>query len=418
MFASCTHLLREEASTKTIMTNVSPIAEFSHATGDRRIMWLFNCIGTPTSLLYWNGIFPPYLRRFPKSEILTARAPSQPIPGTKYIVEYAGSIRIPLGTRRNTYPRQLVLASPTILQRIWKRKPDAIVISELLAYSIYVAIFRRLIPSKIIVLVESDPYRQTARRASWLVNSLRRFASRRMDAFLTNNESGQRYLVEQLNVPPEKVMVHPYLVSEIHQSEAPKDLPESIRKDIDDSGKVRFLYVGQLIERKGVLQLMNAVALLPDQLRTRMSLWLVGAGEQSTKIATRIEELGLQESVRLMGKRPYEELPEYYNAADVFVMPTLDDYRALVGFEAISLGLPLLHSKYDGACEELVDEARNGFSFDPLNSQQTAERITWFINNRHKLASMSDASREKSKVFTIKNAVDGIVQAIDNLFDD
>lgn len=388
--------------------------------GKRRIMWLFNCIGTPDSLLYWNGIFPPYLLKYPESEFLSARPPSKPILGTDHVVKCAGSVRIPLGRRRNSYERQFVIASPTILFAVRKFRPDVLIVSELLAYSIYVAIFRRLISSRVLVLIEGDPYQGSTRKPHWLIRRMRRFAASRVDGFLTNNDGGKEYLVGQLGVSADKVAVRPFLVSEIESGQGKRefDLPETIAQDAADPGKVAFLYVGQLVERKGVLPLVKAIGKLPEETKARMVLWLVGDGEQRQEIGDCIEQLGLQDTVKMPGRCPYEELPGYYQAADVFVMPTLDDYRALVGFEALSQGLPMLHSIYDGACRETVVAGENGLTFDPLDSQQTSESVAWFVNNRDQLAKMADASRRISKNYTVEKAVAGIAEAIESCLKD
>ena len=211
--------------------------------------------------------------------------------------------------------------------------------------------------------------REARERRVWLTRTLRRFASRRVDGFLTNNRGGERYLKEQLLVPAAKIKVRPYLVSEIQMEQDAGQSLRDIPKDKTNANKVTFLYVGQLIERKGLLPLLEAIDLLPQKIRSQMEVWLVGDGNQHEKIQKRILERGLSSVVRLMGRRPYEELARYYQAANVFVMPTLDDYRALVGFEAISMGLPMLHSVYDGAHFEVVDPGKNGQIYDPPRSE-------------------------------------------------
>lgn len=59
-------------------------------------------------------------------------------------------------------------------------------------------------------------------------------------------------------------------------------------------------------------------------------------------------------SVHFLGKIPYQEVYKYYGIADVFVLPTLEDNWSLVVPEAMSCGLPVATSIYNGCHPELV----------------------------------------------------------------
>ncbi len=94
-------------------------------------------------------------------------------------------------------------------------------------------------------------------------------------------------------------------------------------------------------------------------------------------------------------------------------MPTLDDYRALVGFEALSYGLPLLHSRYDGAAKELVVEGKNGYIIDPRHATDFATRIGDMLHRRDELPAMGQVSaRRAAQHFTLPRAVDNLSSAI------
>lgn len=391
---------------------------------EARIAWLFNCAGTPDSLLYWNQILPPYLERFPCSDFYSARPPSKVISGTPKSVEYAGAWHVPLGRRQNSYDRQLVVPAPGILRRLRATRPDLIVVQELLAYAIYVAVCRRWLPnSRVLLLLESDPIRGISARRHAAVSWIRRFAARRMDWCLTNNDSGRQYLLNELQFPEQRILVKPYLVSEPPATLADGDaqlcwsaFPESLRGDRD---KTIFLYVGQLIPRKGVRQLMDAIAQMKDHHRERARFWLVGDGSQRQELEERMQQAGLANYVRFVGSVAYENLARFYRAASCFVMPTLDDYRALVGFEALRYGLPLLHSRYDGAVAELVLPGINGEVIDPYDPQEFGCAMGRMIDNAAEMPRMGAASAARAQEsFTVKAAVDNLCFAIDHCLND
>lgn len=389
-----------------------PTQETSKSSSELRVVWLFNCIGASGSLMYWGGILPRYLSRFPLSWFFTARPPSMAIPDTKKAVDCIGSVKIPLGRRRDSYERQIVFGSPRIVGVVKGLAPDVIVIQEFLSFAAYFALLRwRLSGTKILLLLESDPVRGIPSRNRFWTRSIRRFLSRRIDCFLTNNEAGKAYLVEKLNVDADRVMVRPYLVSEVARIENQTSrLPASIERDQE---AVVFLYVGQLIERKGIEFLIRAVAKLDASSLQRVRVWLVGDGEKRASLEALARELGVADVVRFLGRLPYEQLDSIYKKASVFVMPTLDDYRALVGFEAIGYGLPVLHSQYDGAVTEVVEDGSNGFTIDPRNTEELAERIGWLSENSGEREEMGRQSKLRSATFTVENAVDGICEAIE-----
>jgi len=112
-----------------------------------------------------------------------------------------------------------------------------------------------------------------------------------------------------------------------------------------------------------------------------------------------------------VGFIPYEKLPELYRNADAFIFPTIWDYRALVGFEAISVGLPLLYSKWDGAAQEVVKEGKNGFIIDPHDIKSFASRIAWFIDNKDKLHLFKEESEKIALNFTFDKAAYNLVES-------
>lgn len=399
-----------------------------------RVVWLFNSIGTAESLLYWSKIFSEYLRTFPNSEFYSATTPSQTIPGTDKSVVHSGSFRIPLGWRKDSYPRRLDLASPGIIATLLRNPPDVIVVSEFLAYAAYLSLVRSWLPStRLLMLLESDPVRGQINRNRGWKHWIRKRIAKSADLFLTNNQAGEAYLREQLGISTSRIITRPYLVSIPSQlltsPIAPKDRRESSRtleqSSQHPSGEgrptrnsqsiVRFLTVGQLIPRKGMMELLRAVMKLPPQLQARMRLEIVGEGTLMGRLEDTIRENRLATQIQLRGSLNYESLAELYASADVFVMPTLDDYRALVGFEAIAHGLPMLHSRFDGAVHELIqtDPQPNGIVFDPRNTDSFAAHLEWMILHPEERERMGRISRQISQRFTISEAVNSLTFALD-----
>lgn len=110
------------------------------------------------------------------------------------------------------------------------------------------------------------------------------------------------------------------------------------RKRVSDGAPV-MLSVLRLLPRKNVLAVLDA---LPRALQWR---WVVaGDGPQRPLVERRISELGLGTRVDLLGHVPYDELPDLYASADVYLQPSLSEPWGLAVNEAMASGLPVVVS--------------------------------------------------------------------------
>jgi glycosyltransferase involved in cell wall biosynthesis len=178
-----------------------------------------------------------------------------------------------------------------------------------------------------------------------------------------------------------------------------------------DGGR-RLLYVGQLIERKGIVPFVQGLGRWglrhPDE---RVSLRIVGAGPE----AARLEALRLPGNVTvdLAAPLPYERVAEMYQTADVFAFPTLADVWGLVVNEAMSSGLPVLGSRHSQAVEELVEEGVNGWTFVPDRPEAVDEALERVLGTSpEQLARMGAAARDTVRSLTPEYVADGFVDGL------
>jgi glycosyltransferase involved in cell wall biosynthesis len=378
-----------------------------------RIAWLVSAMGYGSQLLYWEPILRGYVSKYPNCRIFTSGAKMSAGSDQLPIKPAIKKIHIPIGRAAGDYNKLLILVSPGIIGYLRKFPPDLLVISEfglLTLYGVIVSFFRS--QTRLLLLVESDPRSLAHGVLSPLKQWVRRMICRRCNVILTNNEAGYRYLTTTLGVQPDKILKSVYLVSQPETEAAPGMLNSDIQSELqhERGDYVAFLYIGQLAYRKGLHNLVRAMSLLPAHVLGRCRVWIVGDGDEKAAIEKAIHDAGLADHIRLFGHQPYNNLPLFYKNADVFVFPTLHDYRALVGFEALSFGLPLLHSTGDGAVAEVVIENENGFTFAPDDIATLARHITWYIENSHMIPQFSRRSRAMADRFTVQSAVDSLVR--------
>lgn len=175
-----------------------------------------------------------------------------------------------------------------------------------------------------------------------------------------------------------------------------------------------FLYVGQLIPRKGILQLLNAWMSFTHDSNPVATLILVGSGNHEHEVKRFISGNKV-DNVVLTGPIDYDEISEYYAIADVFIIATLEDNWSLVVPEAMSVGLPIICSKYNGCWPELV-KAENGWVFDPLDRENFISTLKSAWNNREMWKQMGKESLRIVRDFTpgeiAANIYDACLKAI------
>ncbi len=137
-------------------------------------------------------------------------------------------------------------------------------------------------------------------------------------------------------------------------------------------GKKMVLYVGRLKFHKGIEYFVSAAKFMDKNTK----FLIVGTGEYEPVIADYIHDLNLKDRVTIVGKVPDEELPLYYSACDVFVLPSLTRLEAfgIVGLEAMASGKPVIVSDIPGV-REVITDGREGYLAPPMEIENLAKKI-------------------------------------------
>ena len=141
---------------------------------------------------------------------------------------------------------------------------------------------------------------------------------------------------------------------------------------------VVFLFVGQFVERKGILEYLRALDLVYREIRQKWSVLFVGSGMHEADLRKWGNDHPEVRFVMTGFVQP-GELPRYFAAADVFVLPTLDDNWPLASLEALAAGLPQLFSIYNGGTADLLVPGITGKLVDPLKIDEFAAAIKEWV---------------------------------------
>ncbi len=135
------------------------------------------------------------------------------------------------------------------------------------------------------------------------------------------------------------------------------------------------LFVGRLVERKGVSHLVDAVSLLLPRVDVR--LVIVGDGPERARIEARIREKRLDGRVAVRGRVSEAELQDAYAAADAFVLPAVVDRRGdteglgVVLLEAMNHRVPVIASAI-GGITDIVEDGVSGLLVPPADAATLA----------------------------------------------
>ena len=159
----------------------------------------------------------------------------------------------------------------------------------------------------------------------------------------------------------------------------PLDRADARRQIGYGSGRL-LLFVGRLERLKGVEVAIRAMALLHDREHEDLRLLVLGEdsrdGDESEKerLKAVASELGVRERVDFIGSVAHHELPYFYSAADVCVMPSYSESFGLVALEAQACGRPVVASGVSGLRSVVRDEV-SGYLIDGHDPALYAERI-------------------------------------------
>lgn len=154
-----------------------------------------------------------------------------------------------------------------------------------------------------------------------------------------------------------------------------------------------FLASNRFVARKNLSRLIRAYAMYRERTSTPWRLLLLGDGPERPALESMVADKKIA-GVNFCGFRQIEELPAYYARARVFVHPALIEQWGLVVNEAMAAGLPVLVSERAGCAHNLVEQDINGFTFDPLNTNELANLLTNVSDPHTDLKAMGKASKE------------------------
>jgi len=178
------------------------------------------------------------------------------------------------------------------------------------------------------------------------------------------------------------------------------DLEPVVRPALSGGSPVRLLFVGRLVERKGVEVLVRSLSSLTDH--PDATLTVIGAGERAALIERTARVHGISDRVRLLGTVSREELVDNYASHDIFVLPAVYDAKGdteglgVVLLEALRFERPIVASAV-GGIPDIVDHGRTGTLVPPGDPEALAAALDSLIRDPEPARAMAAEGRRLAR---------------------
>ena len=179
-----------------------------------------------------------------------------------------------------------------------------------------------------------------------------------------------------------------------------------IRKKLGWQDDTVLISVGRLAKEKNWETMLSAAKIVLEQ-RTGIKLVIIGDGPYREKLEKITEKAGIARNVEFVGKVPFEQVPDYLKAADLFCFASVTETQGLVTMEALAAGLPVVAVNATGTRDVLEDNVQ-GFLTE--NSPEAlANGVLRILDDKSLYRRFQKEARVKVQEFDINQLAEKLV---------
>jgi glycosyltransferase involved in cell wall biosynthesis len=223
---------------------------------------------------------------------------------------------------------------------------------------------------------------------SFVFRSLKRWTISRTRAFCVVSHDMKKKVM-QMGMSEDQIHIMPMGVDLQH-----KFVPVDDVERLDN----RLIFVGRLVEKKGVGVLLEAMQLLIKKYHD-LELMIAGDGPLSSSLKQFASDAGLDDRVRFLGSQPHHELPRLYSSAGIAVVPSVvagsgdQEGLGLVTIEALGCGCAVVVSALE-AIRDVVNRD-TGILVQPGDAGDLARGISFLLDNLGSREELSKRGRDE-----------------------
>ena len=295
----------------------------------------------------------------------TTKLPTQPnftykvIPGTRKNLGmlYREQFVLPIECRKDKID---VLHSPCLTAPLALKQPSVVTIHDMIWYYP-----NRYSPSKVLFSERS--------LINWYYKVFAYFSAKKAKYIITISNASKQAIVSHLKLINEKIFITLEAPSSNYRYIDNKSLIKSALKKYDLPEKFIF-GLGSADPRKNIEFLINAFVLIPDNDLHLVIVW--NHYSLTTQLKVLIQNLNLQRQVHFLSEISDQDLLYLYNAAEVFVFPSLEEGFGLPPLEAMACGTPVIAANNSSIPEIVGDAALLFNARNPSELKDLILRVT------------------------------------------
>lgn len=259
-----------------------------------------------------------------------------------------------------------------------------------LAAVIYKKIFNKKI--KIICTVHGSDINNLN---GFFMEKIKRFTQKNIDHFIAVSND----LKNKINNPKKTTVIPPGLDLKKFKPSLPS---LQLKKELGITDEC-LLFVGRLVKSKGVEYLIKA---LPKVNKTfpNAKLLIIGDGPEKDDLKKLADKLKLNKNIIFLGNKKNNQLPAFYNLADVLVGPSINEGFGIVFLEALACGTPVIASDI-GGIKDIIKEGQAGVMVKPKDCEALADEIIKLLSNKEKIKKINQTAPEFVKNFNWQNNI-------------
>lgn len=250
-------------------------------------------------------------------------------------------------------------------------------------------------PKRLVVSYHSDII---GKRGAWLYLPFQKMLLRRANAIIA---ASLKYAQtsNQLKHFASKTHIIPYGIPRMKKPDA--KLAKNIRARL--KGPI-FLFVGRLVEYKGLKYLIEAMK------NVEGTLIIAGHGPLKENLASLSQSLGLQERVIFKHNLSDDELPNYYAACDVFVLPSITRAEGfgLVQLEAMQHAKPSISTKLGTGTDEVNVDGKTGIVVRPADQKALLEAMNTLGKNTRMREQLGRGAKDNFAKYNYKKMASAV----------
>lgn len=246
----------------------------------------------------------------------------------------------------------------------------------------------RLMGIKVILSIDST---ESDNANVWYKEAIKQFIISQANGFFCYGTAAADYMIK-LGAKPSQILMKNNAVDNDHlrQLHDATDI-DTLRRKTGIKTDRNYIYIGRLMKIKNVQRLLEAFHNLNQPER---GLILVGNGSDKEEILHYIVANKLK-NIYFVDAQPWPKIPEYLALSDVLILPSYSEPWGLVVNEAMVCGKAVIVSSKCGCAPDLVENGVNGYTFDPYNVQELADKMNRFVQHPELAAAFGKSGESK-----------------------